>query len=1202
MDSAVFMTNIGLTATEPLIIAKIAKVVHGPSYADLSGDGGSLLNFQVSLHRLGRNIQVPKSHLSLRTGTVTFPSEDVATRFLGDCGGETPRISIIVGYKSIKFRKSNKPARAEVVENIRRLPFVDPHVLQEKETVLQSIEGLSVFFSAIQFGWDCRDDVFSVEYERSSQWFACRFVPETREFRISLPGVQGSCRSETIVIHSSQIRAAYRDDDLGKLSFYFSLWHAPTFELVQDQSASLRSRLCSLGDDDHRRVVPYISFAVRLLCDSVSDYRDFIDLWKITQVHFPLSRSRYYVERRELFSSHILDELNKWLEQLEWPAAFHIDALVRNSITDPRELLSLRSDIQDMLLRRGKNYSAGFLRFLRVELQAPCYSAGSQSRESVQECFQRCTKEYKYESATAAPDDLFYCLHVIVTPTGLLLDGPFPERTNRVMRTYPDNSDCFLRVAFKDENRLQFRFDRRVDGRSFLNEHVGKILRGGLKVGGKRFDFLAYSQSALKDHAVWFVCPFFHTDSQSWVNAKTIIKSIGIFKDLGFDNRLLYCPARYAARISQAFTATDRSIIVEADEIFPGKDIIRNGSCFTDGVGTISPTLADEMWGALCAKKRRGFGLKVPHPRAFQIRFQGSKGMVSVDHTRKGRELMLRPSMIKFEDPTSRYIEIARAFNKPGKMFLNRPLVMLLEGLGVPVEVFVDLQRSAVNDVMKASETVAASACMLNTYGLGTSFRLSSILRHIAKLGCAPGDLFYANSLQSAVFHILRDFKHRARIPVPLGWTLVGVADIHSYLEENEVFVCIEEKKGERKYLEGPVCISRSPTVHPGDVQLAEAIGFPPAGSPLAKECLQNTVVFSTKGYRSLPSCLGGGDLDGDLYNVTTYSGILPKKTRKAALYDAAKRKELDRPSTIDDVIDFIVDYMNADNIGIIATNWLIVADQSEEIIFDPDCLKLAQLHSNAVDYPKTGNAVPMTEIPKLKFTARPDWSEPETSRRSEVEYYKSKRAIGELYRNIELPKFSTQLSVFSDANNAENQNLPSKGTVDIPRRDDALCCAIQLRTSQLLCAVEDSLGHLSRIEDVFWKYSEQLKYICFSHTMNQSRHSKLSEAEAFIGTIKAKTALPKRRKELISRLREQTTQLVADIRYELGDGDDVTGQERLALAYTAWQMSLTMMEKDKFGSRSFFWVALGLLFDAIRVVEEEEYIVQPAGILCSSV
>ena len=93
---------------------------------------------------------------------------------------------------------------------------------------------------------------------------------------------------------------------------------------------------------------------------------------------------------------------------------------------------------------------------------------------------------------------------------------------------------------------------------------------------------------------------------------------------------------------------------------------------------------------------------------------------------------------------------------------------------------------------------------------------------------------------------LFRDLKHRARIPVP-GWTLVGVADIHSYLNEGEVFVCIEDE-GKRQFLEGPICVSRSPTIHPGDVQIATAIGPPKPGSPFEIEPLQNTIVFSIQG------------------------------------------------------------------------------------------------------------------------------------------------------------------------------------------------------------------------------------------------------------------------------------------------------------------------------------------------------------------
>lgn len=188
---------------------------------------------------------------------------------------------------------------------------------------------------------------------------------------------------------------------------------------------------------------------------------------------------------------------------------------------------------------------------------------------------------------------------------------------------------------------------------------------------------------------VWFVKPF-RDDNDRRINAQTIIKSLGEFKNLSWDPKLIYCPARYGARISQAFTATDSSVSVEAEEIIPIEDIevekIANGIlvgqwCFTDGVGTISRDLARAVWAQLQARSRRGKQNKT-YPRALQIRFQGSKGMLSVDHTLSGRAICLRPSMIKFEAPNSLEIEIARAFDKCGKYYLNRPLITLLEVSG----------------------------------------------------------------------------------------------------------------------------------------------------------------------------------------------------------------------------------------------------------------------------------------------------------------------------------------------------------------------------------------------------------------------------------------------------------------------------------------------------------------------------------------
>ena len=66
-------------------------------------------------------------------------------------------------------------------------------------------------------------------------------------------------------------------------------------------------------------------------------------------------------------------------------------------------------------------------------------------------------------------------------------------------------------------------------------------------------------------------------------------------------------------------------------------------------------------------------------------------------------------------------------------------------------------------------------------------------------------------------------------------------------------------------------------------------------------------------GIRSLPSCLGGGDLDGDEYNVSTRHDLMPKMSHYAASYDPAPRKLVNHESTMADVAEFVADYISSD-------------------------------------------------------------------------------------------------------------------------------------------------------------------------------------------------------------------------------------------------------------------------------------------------
>lgn len=197
----------------------------------------------------------------------------------------------------------------------------------------------------------------------------------------------------------------------------------------------------------------------------------------------------------------------------------------------------------------------------------------------------------------------------------------------------------------------------------------------------------------------------------------------------------------------------------------------------------------------------------------------------------------------------------------------------------------------------------------------------------------------------------VRALKYRARIPVPLAKTLYGIMDETGYLEEGQIFCTFTN--GKTKHIKtGKMLVTRCPALHPGDVQLVEAVE-PPSNSPLMS--LTNCICFSQKGYRDLPSMLSGGDLDGDLYNVIWDKVCQPTRTFTPADYPRQTPEDLGRPVERDDMTDFFIKFMETDQLGRIATTHQILADQKEAGTLDPSCITLAELHSTAVDFSKTG-------------------------------------------------------------------------------------------------------------------------------------------------------------------------------------------------------------------------------------------------------
>lgn len=299
-------------------------------------------------------------------------------------------------------------------------------------------------------------------------------------------------------------------------------------------------------------------------------------------------------------------------------------------------------------------------------------------------------------------------------------------------------------------------------------------------------------------------------------------------------------------------------------------------------------------------------------------------------------------------------------------------------------------------------------------------------------------DRFLIDIVEVAAMSSLRSLKYRARIPIKHGYLLYGIMDETNTLKYGEVYIrtqeCDASGKLRKLTLVGErIVITRAPALHPGDVQLVTAVDIP---KDSALQGLHNCVVFSQQGPRDLPSQLSGGDLDGDLFHVIYDERLIPDFTTEPAEYEKTPAKDLGRPVEVDDIIDFFIEYMNMDRLGQISNKHKIRADVKPDGTRDPECLLLAKLASDAVDFSKSGVPADMDLIPRGNYSLRPDFMAPGSNLvinemgaaelaeleeddiddpdsvslldadKARIRYYRSNKILGVLYRAIDEKKF----------------------------------------------------------------------------------------------------------------------------------------------------------------------------------------------------
>ncbi|KAK3827572.1 MAG: RNA dependent RNA polymerase-domain-containing protein, partial [Benniella sp.] len=563
------------------------------------------------------------------------------------------------------------------------------------------------------------------------------------------------------------------------------------------------------------------------------------------------------------------------------------------------------------------------------------------------------------------PEQCVYLRKVIVTPTTIHLQPPAIETSNRIIRQYLHVKDYFLRVEFSDEGSSKlWSKDSASNENNAIYNRIFAALTQGIKIGNRTYEFLSFSASQLRENSAWFYCP---------EGGNPTIESI--HKWMGDFSRIKSIP-KYAARMGQCFSSTRAIDNLSSELVQMINDIEYNGHVFSDGCGRISEDLA-RMIGIELEKESM--------PSAFQIRLGGSKGVLALYPTLPKKMVQIRPSMEKFT--VKHYVlEVIRTSSYISS-YLNRQIIILITHLGVPDDVILDLKNKQMKDLAKleTDDTTAIKVLRQNWDEHGTT----KMMVEMVKAGFLQNqDPFIKNLLALFKHQQHEELAKKARILVPEGAYLLGVCDETGDLKEGEIFVQISGSEGssKRRIIEADCIVVRCPCFHPGDVRVVRAVNR----KSLAH--LHDVVVFNTKGSRGIPSMCSGGDLDGDDFRVIWDERIVKKVKQHEPMDYSGQGALAAKDVTIHDIKKFFVQYAVSDNLGVIANAHLALSDQLEGGPFHSKCLKLAQLHSDAVDFPKSG--IPAQITPDLRAKLYPDFMEkpPEKT-------YRSKRILGRIFR-----------------------------------------------------------------------------------------------------------------------------------------------------------------------------------------------------------
>ena len=568
---------------------------------------------------------------------------------------------------------------------------------------------------------------------------------------------------------------------------------------------------------------------------------------------------------------------------------------------------------------------------------------------------------------------LKYVQRCIITPTYILFTPYILDQGNRILREFLPSIYLSMLCGFKMDNFEEGRW-----GNKFLIEYIKFILEQGIFLGEKNYKFFNFSQSQFRNMSCWLL-----------TDPKKILHKNGDYSNINI-------VAKFGARISQTLTTTIKTIKIPKDHIIKINDVLLKTKIkddnglerdikynFSDGVGKISYNLAEEI-----SKK---IGLKHV-PSCFQGRFLGCKGVWTTMYNDLEGNIYIRPSQQKFEveiKDIENYFELCD-YSRYIQAYLNRQVILLMKANGIKDEIF--LKKLNEYKSRLDNEKFVLSLVHYSEW--------NNLFLYMNKCGINKiNDRLMRSLLESNLQILYNDVKNKARIYIKDSAYVIGIMDEYNILEYGQAFLRIR-KRNLDLILNKKCTIAKCPCLHPGDLRVLDFKCYIKGVEDTEKykifEKYENVLIFPSKGKRPHPNECSGSDLDGDNYFVFYDPDlILDEKNlfepmNYTFFLEPLKKDKIE----IEDVIEYFAEYTNLNNLGLIGDAHLALCDSDPDGAKGKIPIKIAKKFSRAVDAPKTGDEVILSEDEEPKKF-------PHYMCKSENKTYKSDTILGQLYDEI---------------------------------------------------------------------------------------------------------------------------------------------------------------------------------------------------------